>query len=90
MDPALANTIGLVGRGTHGTAMRSTSGWYFGRNGTNTLAFNAVPAPPPNLSTLRWGNAIWTSTASQLNESYVRTFTIWEHGVRRGETNTYF
>ncbi len=40
---AAADTASYVFRGTHGEAMKSSSGWVLG-NGTNTSGFNAFPA----------------------------------------------
>jgi uncharacterized protein (TIGR02145 family) len=79
-----ADTANISFRGTHGTGMKSTTGW-IGTNGTNTSGFNAFPAGycgSGNFISLGEMSYFWSSTEISSTTAWRRQLN-WQSGVSR-------
>jgi uncharacterized protein (TIGR02145 family) len=76
-------------RGTHGTDMKSTTGWNSGGNGTNSSGFNAFPAGYYSGSFFFLGDFayFWSSTEFSGSNAWKRFLGYGNTGVGRNSSN---
>ncbi|BDS13109.1 FISUMP domain-containing protein [Aureispira anguillae] len=77
-------------RGTHGTGMKSVTGWNSGGNGTDSSGFNAFPAGAYNGSYILFGDnaAFWSATEIGTPDAWSRMLTNTSTGVNRYGSNS--
>jgi uncharacterized protein (TIGR02145 family) len=81
-----ADTANTGYRGTHGTGMKSTTGWNSSGNGTNTSGFNAFPAglySSGSFGGLGVNTGFWSSTEHSLTTAWRRSLSFGSTGVYR-------
>ncbi|BDS11465.1 FISUMP domain-containing protein [Aureispira anguillae] len=72
-------------RGTHGTGMKSTTGWVNAGNGTNDLGFNAFPAGNyySGYNKIGYRAFFWTATEHTSSTGFARDINTGLGGVSR-------
>ena len=84
------DTANQGARGTHGTSMRSTTGWNSGGNGTNSSGFNAFPAGNYNSGSFNYLGDFayfWSSTEYSGSNAWLRYLYNGDASVYRFNAN---